>query len=188
MNTPTPRTDKVVASDMGDSGFLVDMINHARQLEQELNEAKEYAAGQRVLASAINDAATEMVKERDQLKKQFEISKGNTEAALNSFHAESKQRRSAEAERDTLKRERDEAKDAYRQLQESDNLLYKRMESVEAEQDQLRKVVDEFANGIKNVRPIVREDGSREDWIDCQIDEMLRVYSQLPHVQERKTK
>ena len=39
-NTLTPRTDKVVASDMGDSGFLVDMINHARQLERELNEAK----------------------------------------------------------------------------------------------------------------------------------------------------
>lgn len=68
-NTPTPRTDNVVASDMGDSGFLVDMINHAQQLEQELNEVKEYAAGQRVLASAINDAATEMVKERDQLRK-----------------------------------------------------------------------------------------------------------------------
>ena len=39
------------------------------KLEQELNEVKEYAAGQRVLASAINDAATEMVKERDQLRK-----------------------------------------------------------------------------------------------------------------------
>ena len=46
----------------------------------------------------------ELKLERDQLKKQFEISKGNTEAALNSFHAESQQRRSAEAERDQLKK------------------------------------------------------------------------------------
>lgn len=50
------------------------------------------------------DAIKQLCEERDQLKKQFEISKGNTEAALNSFHAESKQRRSAEDERDQLKK------------------------------------------------------------------------------------
>jgi hypothetical protein len=37
--TPTPRTDKVVSSDMGDSGFIVDLIKHSQQLERELNHA-----------------------------------------------------------------------------------------------------------------------------------------------------
>ena len=70
-NTPTPRTDeavrltKVISSAFGPMVGADDM----EKLEQELNEVKEYAAGQRVLASAINDAATEMVKERDQLRK-----------------------------------------------------------------------------------------------------------------------
>ena len=39
-NTPTPRTDKVVSSDMGDSRFLIDLITHSQQLERELNELK----------------------------------------------------------------------------------------------------------------------------------------------------
>jgi hypothetical protein len=38
--TPTPRTDKVVSDDMGDSRFIIDLIKHAQQLERELNEAK----------------------------------------------------------------------------------------------------------------------------------------------------
>jgi len=116
--TPTPRTDKVVSSDMGDSGFIVDLIKHSQQLEQELNEAKDW----------------------------------NTAAFAATSIASA-----------TIAR-------------------------LESERDQLRKVADDFANRIRNVRPIVREDGSREDWIDCQIDEMLRDYNSLPHVQQRNTK
>ncbi len=56
---------------------------------------------------------------------------------------------------------------------------------LEIERDQLRKVADELANRILNVRPIVREDGTTNDWLDCHIDEMLRGYNSLPHVIER---
>jgi hypothetical protein len=83
--TPTPRTAeavrlcKVISSAFGPMVAADDM----EKLERELSEAQA---------------------ERDQLKKQFEISKGNTEAALNSFHAEMKQRRNAEAERDQLRK------------------------------------------------------------------------------------
>ena len=40
MTTRTPRTDKVVASDMGDTGFIVDLITHAQELERELTESQ----------------------------------------------------------------------------------------------------------------------------------------------------
>ena len=74
-NTPTPRTDAIIGKLVGamisptDAKAALSFRKEIAQLEQELNEVKEYAAGQRVLASAINDAATEMVKERDQLRK-----------------------------------------------------------------------------------------------------------------------
>lgn len=75
-NTPTPETDAVIAGDMGDSTHLSEMEALCRKLEIE----------------------------RDQLKEQLEIAEGNTDAALNSFHAELKQRKSAEAERNQLKK------------------------------------------------------------------------------------
>ena len=62
--TPTPRTDNVVASDMGDSGFLVDMINHAQQLERELNEAKLW-----IEKSNTAQYVMQVEAERDQLRK-----------------------------------------------------------------------------------------------------------------------
>jgi hypothetical protein len=84
MNTPTPRTDDFCnglrSNCLETTQGAVDLANFARQLERELNEARQC----------------------------FEISKGNTEAALNSFHAEMKQRRNAEAERDQLRRVVDE--------------------------------------------------------------------------------
>jgi len=110
--TPTPRTDKVVSSDMGDSGFIVDLIKHSQQLERELNESQLWVKAS--MESASIASAT--------------------------------------------------------------------IARLETERDQLMKVCDDFANLIRNVRPIVREDGSREDWIDCQIDEILRDYNSLPHV------
>lgn len=78
-----------------------------------------------------------------------------------------------------LERERDEYKKLLSETLKSDMPVVERLL---LERDQLRKVCDDFANRIRNVRPIVREDGSREDWIDCQIDEMLRDYNSLPHV------
>ena len=70
MNTPTPRTDKVVASDMGDSGFFADMIKHARQLERELNEARQQQEA-KVTPALVMDYARVQA-ERDQLRKMLD--------------------------------------------------------------------------------------------------------------------
>lgn len=41
--TKTPRTDAVIADDKGDSSYIANLANHARQLERELADAKEAA-------------------------------------------------------------------------------------------------------------------------------------------------
>lgn len=88
-NTPTPLTDSKID----------DLVNGLTQMaDDHLHRSC------RATVLDTIELIKELKLERDQLKKQFEISKGNTEAALNSFHAESKQRRSAEAERDKLKK------------------------------------------------------------------------------------
>jgi len=103
--TPTPRTDAEIEDlanglrHMADDhrccrATALDTIELIHQLKRELQACQ-------AVESLSYDR---LVSERDQLKKQFEISKGNTEAALNSFHAEMKQRRNAEAERDQLRK------------------------------------------------------------------------------------
>ena len=69
MTTRTPRTDKVVASDMGDTGFIVDLITHAQELERELTESQS-----RVKASMESTAIAGVIialleSERDTLRK-----------------------------------------------------------------------------------------------------------------------
>jgi len=87
-----------------------------------------------------------------------------------------------------LERELDSSKDWNTAAFAATSIASATIARLESERDQLRKVCDDFANRIRNVRPIVREDGSREDWIDCQIDEMLRDYNSLPHVAKGETK
>ena len=122
-NTPTPLTD----SEIDD---LVNGLNHIA--DDHLHRSC------RATVLDTIELIKELKLERDQLKKQFEISmevseisKGNTEAALNSFHAESKQRRSAEAERDKLK--------------ELNDVLRSRNISLMDERDKLKNVLDQFA-------------------------------------------
>jgi hypothetical protein len=80
--TPTPRTDEAVRLCKVTSSSFGPMVgaDDMAKIERELSEARQC----------------------------FEISKNNTEAALNSFHAEMKQRRNAEAERDQLRKVADE--------------------------------------------------------------------------------
>jgi hypothetical protein len=66
--------------------------------------------------------------------------------------------------------------------------LEKQNKDLQSELIQLRKVCDEFADRLKRVRPIVTEDGSCNDWIDCHLDNMLHNYNNLPHVKERNEK
>jgi|GEM_PF-5309814 len=61
-NTPTPRTDKVVSSDMGDSGFIVDLIKHSQQLERELDNSIKIQDGMAMTILSLQA-------ERDQLRK-----------------------------------------------------------------------------------------------------------------------
>lgn len=78
MNTPTPRTDKVVASDMGDSGFIVDLIKHGQQLEQELNEARLW-----IEKSNTVQYVMQVESERDQLRKVVDAIHEETRSMVN---------------------------------------------------------------------------------------------------------
>ena len=158
----TPLTD---ALELSLTTWTIDDLNksmaHARQLEQELTQARVF----------------------------LEVSTKNTEAAQNSFHAEMKQRGSAEAERDTLRKELAESQSWVRasmesaaiaastiaqltqQRDEARLLLNKDTRSVIVENDTLRKMVDAFA-----------ENG------DCGDEWLMADYRELPHVRARKTK
>jgi len=68
MNTPTPRTDKVVSSDMGDTGFIVDLIKHSQQLERELNESQLWVKASMESASIASATIARLEIERDQLR------------------------------------------------------------------------------------------------------------------------
>ena len=67
-NTPTPRTDKVVASDMGDSGFFADMINHARELEQELNESQSWVRASMESTAIAASTIALLTQQRDEAR------------------------------------------------------------------------------------------------------------------------
>jgi len=66
--TPTPRTDKVVSDDMGDSRFIIDLITHAQQLERELNEAKNTSRAMVRLHDEQEKEIEQLSQERDQLR------------------------------------------------------------------------------------------------------------------------
>ena len=158
----TPLTD---ALELSLTTWTIDDLNksmsHARQLETELTQARVF----------------------------LEVSTKNTEAAQNSFHAEMKQRGSAEAERDTLRKELAESQSWVRASMESATIasstiaqltqqrdeamlrLNNTMRHIIVENDWLRKMVDAFA-----------ENG------DCGDEWLMADYRDLPHVRARKAK
>jgi TPP-dependent trihydroxycyclohexane-1,2-dione (THcHDO) dehydratase len=170
MNTPTPRTDalqdELLASACSRAAQAV--FQHSRQLEQELAQAKDWNTAAFAATSTASATIARLEAERDQLKKQFEISKGNTEAALNSFHAEAKQRRSAEAERD--------------QLKELNDVLRSRNISLMDERDQLRKVAGKLAADLKVWWETQQEGTFHPDNPTGQHCLSLDAYNSLPHV------
>jgi hypothetical protein len=140
--TPTPRTDAEIE----------DWENGLRHM------ANDHLCCRATVLDTI-ELLNELKRERDQLKKQFEISKGNTEAALNSFHAEMKQRRNAQAERDQLRKVAENFRDCMvdvRQKMQIDKMLRRPVPSVS---------------------------------LELQIDETIESFDSLTHVIERnKTK
>ena len=63
--TPTPRTDKVVASDMGDTGFIVDLIKHAQKLERELTESKSWVRASMESTAIAASTIAQLTQQRD---------------------------------------------------------------------------------------------------------------------------
>jgi hypothetical protein len=157
-----------------------------------LNEAKDWNTAAFASSSIASATIARLESERDQLKKQFEISKGNTEAALNSFHAEAKQRRSAEAERDQLKELLNKAFIKVSQY-EMDTGLDASCKALVAERDQLRKVAADFHDCMVDVRQQMQMDKMLRQPIpraplELQIDETIELYNSLPHVIAKNTK
>ena len=67
-DTRTPRTDKVVASDMGDTGFIVDLITHAQELERELTESKSWVRASMESATIAASTIAQLTRERDEAR------------------------------------------------------------------------------------------------------------------------
>ena len=86
-NTPTPRTDAAA------------IPFHAIKLPYHPSGLPDYTT-----RWVPRDKMAELEQELTLARACLELSTDNTKAALNSFHAEAKQRRSAEAERDKLKK------------------------------------------------------------------------------------
>ena len=146
------------------------------------------------------DFARKLERERDEAKQCFEIAKGNTEAALNSFHAEQKQRRKAEQELE-VSRKRVSEYQPY-----ADNALTISAKVIEwteceRERDQLREVADNWKSTSEMLMTVVcnaSDSNWKKETPDWQtaarryVDEYyirLKQYNQLPHVIERnKTK
>ena len=67
-NTPTPRTDKVVASDMGDFAIVIDLIKHAEELERELTESRSWMKPSMESAAIAASAIAQLTRERDEAR------------------------------------------------------------------------------------------------------------------------
>ena len=155
-DTPTPETDAAV----NDAAF----------------ENKNHPHTDWVVASF----ARQLERERDEARQCFEIAKGNTEAALNSFHAEQKQRRQLERELEVLRKRVSEYQPyADNALTAASKVI--EWQQCEQERDQLRKVADELAycSGC----------GCGVDFGLCnRCSTASNSYNQLPHVIERNAK
>ena len=67
-DTPTPRTDKVVASDMGDFAIVIDLIKHAEELERELTESRSWMKPSMESAAIAASAIAQLTRERDEAR------------------------------------------------------------------------------------------------------------------------
>ena len=68
MNTPTPRTDKVVARDMGDSDTILDLITHAEELERVLTESQSWVRASIESAAIAASTIAQLTRERDEAR------------------------------------------------------------------------------------------------------------------------
>ena len=147
-----------------------------RERDSALQSSKDNAANFR--SSEVKRIEAE--REMDEARQCFEIAKGNTEAALNSFHAEQKQRRQAEQELEVLRKRVSEYQPyADNALTAASKVI--EWQQCEQERDQLRKVADELAycSGC----------GCGVDFGLCnRCSTASNSYNQLPHVIERNAK
>jgi hypothetical protein len=66
--TPTPRTVKVVASDMEGSGFIVALIKHAEELERELTESRSWVKASMESTAIAASTIAQLTRERDEAR------------------------------------------------------------------------------------------------------------------------
>jgi hypothetical protein len=66
--TPTPRTDKVVASDMGDFAIVVDLIKHAEELERELTKSQSWVRASMESTAIAASTIAQLTRERDEAR------------------------------------------------------------------------------------------------------------------------
>ena len=67
-DTPTPRTDKVVASDMGDFAIVVDLIKHAEELELELTESQSRVKASMESTAIAASTIAQLTQQRDEAR------------------------------------------------------------------------------------------------------------------------
>ena len=163
-NSKNPRTD---ALELSLTTWTIDDLNksmsHARELERELTQARVF----------------------------LEVSTQNTEAALNSFHAEMKQRRSAEAERDQLRKELAESQSWVKPSMESAAIASSTIAGLETERDQLRKELSKktgYAHLVAEIGQLRKMLDAFAACGDCGDEWLMADYRELPHVRARKTK
>ena len=68
IETPTPRTDKVVASDTGDSDTILDLITHAEELERVLTESQSWVRASIESAAIAASTIAQLTRERDEAR------------------------------------------------------------------------------------------------------------------------
>ena len=161
-NSKNPRTD---ALELSLTTWTIDDLNksmsHARELERELTQARVF----------------------------LEVSTKNTEAAQNSFHAEMKQRGSAEAERDTLRKELAESQSWVRASMESTAIAASTIAQLTRQRDEARLLINEDTRSVIVENDWLRKmvDAFAENG-DCGDEWLMADYRELPHVRARKTK
>lgn len=207
MTTPTPRTDVQEALDLPHFQSLYPHKykkavhgDFARQLEQELNEAK---ADWKIKRDALIHKKFYFQPHPDDATKcncaycarDFEAIADHAafmEMELFSLHE-------AKSERDTLKRERDEARRELKHHQKIHGAIClpsdvpESYSQVKTERDKLLKVVDDAVSmmGANHTNTCNIQDPS-EPHCDCgyqhHYELTLESYSQLPHVKQKETK
>jgi hypothetical protein len=189
MTTPTPRTDAFESRPRSLECDCHEAIDFARQLEQELNEAR----GLIKLLEDNPETYADLLEERDTLKRERDEARANYSLCHEILG------------KDTLKlgeilRERDQLRNTVREmvttLRRKDKSLptaeevRDRISNLHAENDQLRKVADELALRLEISLAICERSGLRTDWNahESAIRDDLNNHSQLPNVKQKEMK